>query len=96
MKFESKLFKMNIHIHHQKYGVLSIKRNEKITVIITIREEKARKLLERCIRVKENNLKTKNFSDSDYFGSGIEEHIEEVITSYLFIEIKYLLIQTKY
>ena len=87
---------MNIHIHLQKYGVLWIKRNEKIAAIITIRKEKARKLLERGLRVKENDLKTKNFSDSGNFGFGIEEHIEKVITSYLFIEIKYLLIQTKY
>ena len=87
---------MNIHIHLQKYGVLSIKRNEKIAAIITIRGEKAKKLLERDLRVKENDIKTENFSDSGNFGFGIEEHIEEVLTSYLFIEIKYLLIQTKY
>ena len=87
---------MNIHIHLQKYGVLSIKRNEKIAASITIRGEKARKLLERGLRIKENDLKTKNFSDLGYFVFGIYEQIEEVITSYLFIEIKYLLIQTKY
>ena len=87
---------MNIHIHLQKYGVLSIKRNEKTAAIITIRGEKTRKLLERGLRIKKNNLKTKNFSDLGYFYFGIDEHIEEVITSYLFIEIKYLLIQTKY
>ena len=87
---------MNTHIHLQKYGVLSIKRNEKIAAIIIIRGEKARKLLERDPRVKENDLKTKNFSVSSNLGFGIEVHIEEVITSYLFIKIKYLLIQTKY
>ena len=36
---------MNIHIHLQKYGVLSIKRNEKIAAIITNRGEKEEKFL---------------------------------------------------
>ena len=72
-----------------------IKRNEKIAAIVTIRREKARELHESGLRVKENELRTKNFSYSGNFGFGIEEHIEEVRTSYLLIEIKYLLIQTK-
>ena len=75
---------------------LSIKRNEKIAAIITIRGEKARKFRERDLRVKENDPGTKIFSDSGNFGFGIEEHIEEVRTSYLLIEIKYILIQTIY
>ena len=72
-----------------------IKINEKIAAIVTIRREKTRELHESDLRVKENELRTKNFSYSGNFGFGIEEHIEEVRTSYLLIEIKYLLIQTK-
>ena len=87
---------MNIHIYLQNMEFLSIKRNEKIAAIITIRGEKARKLSERGLRVKENDSRTKNFSDSGNFCFGIVEHIEEVRTSYLLIEIKYILIQTKY
>ena len=85
---------MNIHL--QKYGVLSIKRNEKIVAIITIRGEKAKKLLERGLRVKKTFSKQKTSLTQVTSVFGIEEHIEEVITSYLFFEIKYLLIQTKY
>ena len=77
-------------------GFLSIKRNKKIAAIITIKGEKARKLSERGLRVKGNNSRTKNFSGSGNFGFGIAEHIKEVRTSYLLIEIKYILIQTKY
>ena len=69
---------------------LSIKRNEKIAAIITIRGEKARKFRERGLGVKENDLRTKNFSDSGIFGFGIEGYIEEVRTSYLLIENKYI------
>mmetsp|Transcript_36202 Transcript_36202/g.41753 ORF Transcript_36202/g.41753 Transcript_36202/m.41753 type:complete len:177 (-) Transcript_36202:52-582(-) len=54
----------------------NIKRNEKIAAIVTIRGEKARELLERGLRVKENELRRKNFSDSGNFGFGIEEHID--------------------
>ena len=43
---------------------------------MTIRGEKARELLERGLRVKENELRRKNFSDSGNFGFGIEEHID--------------------
>ena len=53
-----------------------IKRNEKISAIVTIRGEKARELLERGLRVKENELRRKNFSDSGNFGFGIDEHID--------------------
>ena len=53
-----------------------IKRNEKIAAIVTIRGQKALELLERGLRVKENELKRKNFSDSGNFGFGIDEHID--------------------
>ena len=75
--------------------MFNIKRNEKNAAMVTIKGEKARELHESGLRVKESELRTKNFSYSGNFGFGIEEHIEEVRTSYLLIEIKYLLIQTK-
>ena len=53
-----------------------IKRNEKIAAIVTIRGDRARELLERGLRVKENELRRKNFSDSGNFGFGIDEHID--------------------
>ena len=54
----------------------NIKRNEKIAAIVTIRGDKARELLERGLRVKENELRRKNFSDTGNFGFGIDEHID--------------------
>ena len=53
-----------------------IKRNEKIAAIVTIRGARARELLERGLRVKENELRRKNFSDTGNFGFGIDEHID--------------------
>ncbi|CAI2382117.1 unnamed protein product [Moneuplotes crassus] len=53
-----------------------VKRNEKIAAIVTIRGDKAKELLERGLRVKENELRRKNFSDSGNFGFGIDEHID--------------------
>ena len=53
-----------------------VKRNEKIAAISTIRGDKAQELLERGLRVKENELRKKNFSDSGNFGFGIDEHID--------------------
>merc|ERR1712039_959169 len=41
----------------------SIKRNEKIAVHVTVRGEKAEELLKRGLRVKEFELRKKNFSD---------------------------------
>ena len=53
-----------------------IKRNEKIAVIVTVRGPRAMELLERGLRVKEHELKRKNFSESGNFGFGIDEHID--------------------
>merc|ERR1740117_234141 len=53
-----------------------IKRNEKIAVHVTIRGEKAEDLLKRGLRVKEFELRKKNFSDNGNFGFGIDEHID--------------------
>merc|ERR1711935_1268979 len=53
-----------------------IKRNEKIAVHVTIRGEKAEDLLKRGLRVKEFELRKKNFSQDGNFGFGIDEHID--------------------
>ena len=69
-----------------------IKRNEKISVHVTVRGDKAEELLKRGLKVKEYELRKKNFSDEgksmlfflrnllNYyignFGFGIDEHID--------------------
>ena len=49
-----------------RYTVRSfaIKRNEKIATSVTVRGKKAEDILERGLRVKDNELKQKNFSDT--------------------------------
>jgi len=54
----------------------SIKRNEKISAHVTVRGEKAEEILQRGLRVKDNELKKKNFSTTGNFGFGIQEHID--------------------
>merc|ERR1711881_447376 len=53
-----------------------IRRNEKISCYVTIRKKKAEELLEKGLKVKEYELKKKNFSNTGCFGFGIEEHID--------------------
>ena len=69
-----------------------IKRNEKISVHVTVRGDKAEELLKRGLKVKEYELRKRNFSDEgklpsysscqifNYyignFGFGIDEHID--------------------
>jgi large subunit ribosomal protein L11e len=54
----------------------SIRRNEKISVHVTVRGEKALEILERGLKVKEYELLQKNFSSTGNFGFGISEHID--------------------
>jgi len=54
----------------------SIRRNEKISCFVTVRGEKAMEILERGLKVKEFELKKKNFSNTGNFGFGITEHID--------------------
>ena len=54
----------------------SIRRNEKIAVHVTVRGPKAEEILERGLKVKEYELKARNFSDTGNFGFGIDEHID--------------------
>jgi large subunit ribosomal protein L11e len=53
-----------------------IRRNEKIAVHCTVRGEKAKELLKRGLRVKDFELRNKNFAESGNFGFGIQEHID--------------------
>ena len=75
-----------------KYTIRSfgIKRNEKMAVHVTVRGDKAEELLKRGLKVKEYELRKKNFSAEGMvfllflflnyyignFGFGIEEHID--------------------
>ena len=53
-----------------------IRRNEKISVHVTIRGPKAEEILERGLKVKEYQLRNKNFSATGNFGFGVDEHID--------------------
>merc|ERR1712224_596076 len=53
-----------------------IRRNEKISVHVTVRGPKAEEILERGLKVKEYELRKRNFSETDNFGFGISEHID--------------------
>merc|ERR1711988_1363066 len=61
-----------------RYTVRSfgIRRNEKIACHVTVRGEKAAEILERGLKVKEYELKNRNFSATGNFGFGIQEHID--------------------
>ncbi|OMJ26190.1 60S ribosomal protein L11 [Smittium culicis] len=61
-----------------RYTVRSfgIRRNEKISVHVTVRGPKAEEILERGLKVKEYELKKSCFSDRGNFGFGIQEHID--------------------
>jgi len=53
-----------------------IRRNEKIACHVTVRGKKAEEILNRGLRVKEYELKAKNFSSTGNFGFGVDEHID--------------------
>merc|ERR1711939_618182 len=61
-----------------RYTVRSfgIRRNEKIAVHVTVRGPKAEETLERGLKVKEYELRKRNFSETGNFGFGISEHID--------------------
>ena len=66
------------HTGKARYTVrtFGIRRNEKIAVHVTVRGPKAEEILERGLKVKEYELKRKNFSETGNFGFGISEHID--------------------
>jgi len=53
-----------------------IRRNEKIAVHCTVRGAKAEEILERGLKVKEYELRQRNFSVTGNFGFGVQEHID--------------------
>ncbi|KAE8210718.1 hypothetical protein CF319_g5566 [Tilletia indica] len=53
-----------------------IRRNEKIACHVTIRGPKAEEIIERGLKVKEYELRRRNFSETGNFGFGITEHID--------------------
>jgi len=61
-----------------RYTVRSfgIRRNENIAVHVTVRGPKAQEILEKGLKVKEFELRAKNFSSTGNFGFGIDEHID--------------------
>jgi large subunit ribosomal protein L11e len=54
----------------------NIRRNETISAYVTVRGPKALDLIERGLKVKEYELKKRNFSEVGHFGFGISEHID--------------------
>eukprot|EP00428_Durinskia_dybowskii_P073710 CAMPEP_0170395434 /NCGR_PEP_ID=MMETSP0117_2-20130122/21775_1 /TAXON_ID=400756 /ORGANISM="Durinskia baltica, Strain CSIRO CS-38" /LENGTH=199 /DNA_ID=CAMNT_0010651741 /DNA_START=92 /DNA_END=689 /DNA_ORIENTATION=- len=54
----------------------SVRRNEKIACHVTVRGEKAEEILEKGLKVKEYELRKKNFAHNGSFGFGITEHID--------------------
>ncbi|AQK84010.1 hypothetical protein ZEAMMB73_Zm00001d037448 [Zea mays] len=57
-------------------GILQGKVHCEIACYVTVRGEKAMQLLESGLKVKENELLRRNFSDTGCFGFGIQEHID--------------------
>jgi len=53
-----------------------IRRNETIACHATVRGSKAEEIITNALKVKEYELKDKNFSTSGNFGFGIDEHID--------------------
>jgi len=53
-----------------------VRRNEKIACHVTVRGAKAEEILEKGLKVKEYELKQRNFSATGNFGFGIDEHID--------------------
>merc|ERR1711924_498301 len=53
-----------------------IRRNEKIACHVTVRGEKAEEILEKGLKVKEYELRERNFARNGSFGFGITEHID--------------------
>merc|ERR1711981_155390 len=53
-----------------------IRRNEKISCYVTVRGDRAEEILDRGLKVKEYELKHRNFSNTGCFGFGISEHID--------------------
>jgi large subunit ribosomal protein L11e len=72
------IFSNNHFTGKARYTVrtFGIRRNEKIAVHVTVRGPKAEEILERGLKVKEYELRKRNFSETGNFGFGISEHID--------------------
>jgi len=53
-----------------------VRRNEKIACHVTVRGEKAEEIIEKGLKVKEYELRKRNFARNGSFGFGISEHID--------------------
>jgi len=53
-----------------------IRRNEKIACYVTVRGEKAEEIIEKGLKVKDFELRDRNFAQNGSFGFGISEHID--------------------
>merc|ERR1719445_912034 len=53
-----------------------VRRNEKIACYVTVRGEKAEEIIEKGLKVKEYELRKRNFAKNGSFGFGITEHID--------------------
>eukprot|EP00922_Rhytidocystis_sp_ex-Travisia-forbesii_P018652 GHVS01027690.1.p1 GENE.GHVS01027690.1~~GHVS01027690.1.p1 ORF type:complete len:175 (+),score=25.91 GHVS01027690.1:83-607(+) len=53
-----------------------VRRNEKIACYVTVRGQKAEEIIEKGLKVKEYELRRRNFSQTGNFGFGIQEHID--------------------
>merc|ERR1712072_642148 len=53
-----------------------VRRNEKIACHVTVRGDKAEEILEKGLKVKEYELRKRNFAHNGSFGFGITEHID--------------------
>lgn len=69
---------MLIYFYLARYTIRSfgIRRNDKIACHVTVRGKKAEEILEKGLKVKEYELKEKNFGAEGGFGFGIQEHID--------------------
>ena len=53
-----------------------IRRGDKVAVHVTLRGARAQEILTRALKVKEQELPKRSFSNTGCFGFGIEEHID--------------------
>merc|ERR1712151_657078 len=53
-----------------------VRRNEKIACYVTVRGEKAEEIIEKGLKVKDFELRDRNFAKNGSFGFGISEHID--------------------
>lgn len=65
-----------LHLARLTIKQFGIRKNEKIACYVTVRGKKAEELLEAGLKVKEYELRRRNFSQAGNFGFGISEHID--------------------